>query len=123
LKSQDVDVFQRAKAAIGAGTTFLMRKAGLQIKDLKHIFLCGAFGQFINPINARNIGLLPDLATQDIELCGDTALSGCEKLLLSPELNGFMESLTKKARLINPAGNPEFEDLFIENLYLQPKQQ
>lgn len=52
LKEQDVDVLQRAKAAIGAGTSYLLKKTGLRLRDLKRICVGGAFGRFLNVTNA-----------------------------------------------------------------------
>jgi uncharacterized 2Fe-2S/4Fe-4S cluster protein (DUF4445 family) len=120
LKKRDVDIFQRAKAAIGAGTTCLMEKAGMRFHDLKRVCVCGAFGRFLNITNAKDIGLLPDVSIRDVELFENAALAGCERLLFSKDRAGTLDALKKKARLINLTTVPAFEDRFIENLYLQP---
>ncbi len=119
LKKQDVDAFQRAKAAIGAGVICLLRKAGMNIKDLERIYVCGAFGRCLNIKNAQKIGLLPDITPQNIELCGNTSLAGCELLLFSPAKQEAIKLLKEKTRLINMSQAPRFEELFINNLYLQ----
>ncbi|MBA4384632.1 MAG: ferredoxin [Anaerolinea sp.] len=120
LNQSDVDAFQRAKAAIGAGIKCLMMKAGLSLKDLQRICVCGAFGQYINIQNAQNIGLLPTISSENIELCGNTALAGCELLLLSQDSKISLATVKNKSRVINMSQIPEFENLYIENLYLRP---
>lgn len=120
LKKKDIDVFQRAKAAIAAGTTCLAEKAEMRLQDLKRICVCGAFGSFLNAGNAQAIGLLPPVSSQNIELCGNTALAGCELLLFDRNRAETLNSLKGKAQTINLSGVSEFEDLYIENLYLRP---
>lgn len=119
LKKQDIDVFQRAKAAIGAGVISLLEKAGMGLKDLEHIYICGAFGRYLNKKNGQKIGLLPVIEPQKIELCGNTSLAGCELLLFSQEKQKIIRLLKERARLINMSQVPRFEESFINNLYLQ----
>jgi uncharacterized 2Fe-2S/4Fe-4S cluster protein (DUF4445 family) len=120
LTGKDVDVFQRGKAAIGAGIKTLLSKAQMRLEKLSRICVCGAFGQHLNARNARLIGLLPDTPPEKVELCGNTALAGCERLLLSPTKESDLASLRKRAAIINLSQSPDFETLFLESLYLQP---
>ncbi len=122
LKKSDIDLFQRAKAAIGAGTISLLSQAGLHLDDLQRICVCGAFGQFLHITNAQAIGLLPKISPDKIELCGNTALTGCEELLFSPDRRGTLDDLRNRAKVINMSTLAEFENLFIQNLYLRPMQ-
>jgi len=120
LTKRDVDTFQRAKAAIGVGIRTLLAKAHLSAEELSRICVCGAFGQNLNVQSAQSIGLLPKISPDCIELCGNTALAGCERLLLSPTGSSDLESLRKQATVINLSQSSDFETLFLESLYLQP---
>lgn len=120
LTKRDVDTFQRAKAALGAGVTTLLARAQLSATELSRICVCGAFGQNLNVRNAQRIGLLPDTPPEGVELCGNTALAGCERLLLSPAESAKLASIRKQAAIINLAEEPDFDALFLENLYLRP---
>ncbi len=120
LTKRDVDTFQRAKAAIGAGISTMLAQAKMSATELTHICVCGVFGQNLNVRNAQRIGLLPDSPPERVELCGNTALAGCERLLLSPERNPEMVSLRKRAAILNLSETSDFDTLFLENLYLQP---
>lgn len=120
LTKGDVDVFQRAKAAIGAGINILLEKAGMGSRNLHRICIGGAFGQFLNVGNAQDIGLLPNIQTDLIELCGNTALAGCEWFLLSSEATKSLEILTEQVKIINLAQCDDFEDIFFKNLYIEP---
>ncbi|MBF0552343.1 MAG: DUF4445 domain-containing protein [Deltaproteobacteria bacterium] len=120
VTKRDVDVFQRAKAAIGAGIACLLQKAGVRLQNLQRICICGAFGRFLNVSNAMEVGLLPFISSECVELAGNTALAGCELLLFDPDRVRNMERLKSKCRLISLSEVPEFEDLFIRNLQLVP---
>lgn len=120
LSKRDVDTFQRAKAAIGAGITTLLAQARLTVPELSRVCVCGVFGQNLNIRHAQRVGLLPTLPPGRVELCGNTALAGCERLLLLPARAAEMPLLHKQAAILNLSQASDFEELFLENLYLQP---
>lgn len=120
LMNRDIDLFQRAKAAVGAGVKCLMEMAGMGMEDLRRVCVCGAFGRFLNVANAQLIGLLPEMAADKVELCANSALAGCESILFSGESADALGALRRNSRIINLARMPEFEVLFVENLYLRP---
>jgi uncharacterized 2Fe-2S/4Fe-4S cluster protein (DUF4445 family) len=120
LDGGDIDRFQRAKAAIGAGVRFLLKSARMDTGALKRICICGSFGSYLNVLNAQQVGLLPSISLERVEFWGNAALRGCEFLLLSSEKGDDLQPLREKSRMINLSQVPEFEDLFLESLFLQP---
>jgi uncharacterized 2Fe-2S/4Fe-4S cluster protein (DUF4445 family) len=120
LTHRDVDMFQRAKAAIGVGIKTLLNMARMSAQELNRVCVCGTFGEHLNICNAQEIGLLPATSPERIELCGNTALAGCERLLLSSAGAADLESLRRRATIINLSQSSDFESLFLESLYLQP---
>jgi uncharacterized 2Fe-2S/4Fe-4S cluster protein (DUF4445 family) len=120
LSKEDVDLFQRAKAAIGVGIQVLLEQACMEYGDIRCICVSGAFGAALDVVNAQEIGLLPRIPPDRIELCGNTALAGCELALFSPEVVVQLEHLGNHARIVNLAHYPEFYSLFLEHLYLRP---
>ncbi len=120
LARGDVAMFQRAKAAIGAGIRALLAQADMRYEDLQRICVGGAFGRFLNVANAQEVGLLPRIQPDLVELCGNTALAGCEDVLLSLAAVERLKNLRDQAKIINLSLCPDFDDIFLENLYLQP---
>jgi len=116
----DVDMFQRAKAAIGTGIKTLLATAKMGAAELNRICVCGAFGQHLNSRHAQAVGLLPDIPPQRVELCGNTALAGCECLLLSPTTAADLALVRQRTTVINLSQSADFEKLFLESLYLEP---
>jgi uncharacterized 2Fe-2S/4Fe-4S cluster protein (DUF4445 family) len=120
LKKRDIDIFQRAKAATGAGIAQLLTIAGASVSDLTRLCIGGAFGQFLNISHAQAIGLLPNCEIEKVELCGNTALMGCEQLLTHYESHEQLNALRQHIHLINMSQVTTYEDAYVDNLYLQP---
>jgi uncharacterized 2Fe-2S/4Fe-4S cluster protein (DUF4445 family) len=120
LTKRDIDIFQRAKAAIGVALEVLLTKAGMGCHDLRRICIGGIFGQYLNVVNAQQIGLLPAIPGQFIEASGNTALNGCETFLLSADAGERLREARSRATMVNLSGCSDFDTLFLEHLYLQP---
>ena len=120
LGKGDVDVFQRAKAAVGAGVQILVEEAGIGYEDLDRIFVGGTFGGSLDTANAVSIGLLPPVSPGRIELCGNTALAGCECALCSSSAAARLFAIGRATRIINLGSYRDFDDIYLENLYLRP---
>jgi uncharacterized 2Fe-2S/4Fe-4S cluster protein (DUF4445 family) len=120
LTKRDVDLFQQAKAAIGTGIQVLLTQAAMGFEDLRRINVGGVFGRFLDVVNAQEIGLLPRIPPERIDLCGNTALAGCAEALLSSVAVKRLRALRERTRIINLSRWPDFDDLFLTNLYLQP---
>lgn len=122
LNAADIDVFQRAKAAIGAGVSWLCGEAGIRPGELQRVCVCGAFGRLLDVANAQEIGLLPAVPSGRIELNANTALAGCEILLLAADSLQLQTAVQSRAQVFNMAEDMVFESLFVQHLYVQPIQ-
>jgi len=118
LSKRDVDVFQRGKAAIGAGVQLLARRAGIACRELGRIVTTGLFGRSLDVESAQAIGLLPPIAPECVEPYDNLALAGCEMMLGGGQ--GAAEALRERARLLNLAQCEDFEELFMQELFLAP---
>ncbi len=123
LQRGDIDVLQRAKAAIGGGVRWLCQQAGLALDELRLVYACGAFGRLLDAGNAQQIGLLPPVPLAAMRLEGNSALAGCETLLLSSTGASELEKILSVCTVYNLAEDAGFEMFFVENLYLQPMQE
>jgi uncharacterized 2Fe-2S/4Fe-4S cluster protein (DUF4445 family) len=120
LRKRDVDLFQRAKAGIGAGIQVLLGRAGLDPGQLRRIVTTGLFGKALDAANAQAVGLLPAAPPDRVEAYDNLALAGCEALLAAPTGPGALDRLRARCRLINLARCAEFEAAFLRNLFLGP---
>ena len=73
LTKVDIDNLLRAKAAIYAGFSVLVKSVGLSFDEVEQVLIGGSFGQYINVEKAIQIGLLPDMPWDRFRFLGNTA--------------------------------------------------
>jgi uncharacterized 2Fe-2S/4Fe-4S cluster protein (DUF4445 family)/signal transduction histidine kinase len=116
----DVDKIMRAKSAVASGWLVLLNRAGLRPDSLKKIFITGNFGRYLNVESAQRIGLLPFLPSSRFMVMDEASLIGCEDMLVSTEAMEVASSFRRLSEPVDLVREPGFDDLFLENLYLQP---
>ncbi len=118
LTQGDIRELQLAKAAIAAGIRMLSREMG--VTELAHLYLAGAFGNYINRASAQRIGLL-DFSPEQIKPAGNTALLGAKMALFELEGEGLsFHSLRKRVRHVALNLDPSFQDVFVEQMAFSP---
>lgn len=117
LKGEDIATLQKAKSAVAATFDILLKTLGLIPDELEKIFLGGAFGSRLDIDSAVAAGLLPALPAHRYILAGNIALVGASMILVSSEQQERAEQLSRVAAHVDAAQDPDFEDLFIDNLY------
>lgn len=118
VTQKDIRELQLAKAAIHTGCSILMKRKGVGEKDVRKIFLAGAFGNYIDPANAVTIGLVPDIPPQRILFVGNAAGSGATIALLSKTKRKEASRLSRQVRYLELAADPDFQSEFTSSLYL-----
>jgi uncharacterized 2Fe-2S/4Fe-4S cluster protein (DUF4445 family) len=122
ISKPDLDLLQRAKAAIGAGCCALLERAGVASEQLQQLLVAGAFGRYLDPRHAMALGLLPTIPIERVQLVGNTALAGCQDLLLSDVAWQALGEIRSRVELLNLSMLPRFEGLYMENLYFRPQE-
>jgi len=112
----DIREIQLAKAAIYTGCSILMKRKNLEEKDIDRVFIAGAFGNHINPENAKVIGLIPDISAEKIKFVGNTAVTGAKMALMSKKIREKAELISMKVRYLELANDPDFNQEFIKAL-------
>lgn len=85
LTQKDIGEVQLAKAAIAAGIFLLMKRLEITEKDIKRVYLAGAFGNYMNPESAAAIGMFPAGLLPSIQPVGNAAGEGARIALLNEE--------------------------------------
>jgi len=116
LTQQDIRQLQLAKSAIRTGTKLLQKKMGIADSDIKHIFLAGAFGNYIRRKNAVRIGLLPDIPHERIRFVGNAACSGAQMILLSTQAREQAKNLARRIEYVEIAHEKEFSNVFADEM-------
>jgi uncharacterized 2Fe-2S/4Fe-4S cluster protein (DUF4445 family) len=116
LTQQDVRELQLAKGAIAAGTNILLQTLGVDINDIDVIYLAGALGNYIHPLSAQRIGLLPIVDPDKIVSLGNAASIGANMILLSKGYWYRSTEIADSLEHLELSGNPEFFDQFIKEM-------
>lgn len=114
LTQEDIRQVQLAKAAIRAGIKILQKKIGAKDADIKHIFLAGAFGNYIRRESALRMGLLPAVPPERIHFVGNAAASGAQMVLLSNRYRQSAKDLARKIKYVEIANQPDFQTTFAD---------
>lgn len=116
LTQKDIGEVQLAKAAIAAGIFLLMKRLEITEKDIKRVYLAGAFGNYMNPESAAAIGMFPAELLPRIQPVGNAAGEGARIALLNEEERKEMDRTVKNMDFVELAASPEFQDCFVDGL-------
>jgi uncharacterized 2Fe-2S/4Fe-4S cluster protein (DUF4445 family) len=114
LTQKDVRQLQLAKAAIAAGTQILLEDLGAGVSELDRIFLAGALGNYVNPLSAMRIGLLPMVDPDLITSLGNAASTGAIMVLLSRENWQRVGEVKERLEHVELSSRADFNERFVE---------
>jgi uncharacterized 2Fe-2S/4Fe-4S cluster protein (DUF4445 family) len=116
LSQKDIRSLQLAKGAVAAGISILLDEMGIGIDNIDHVYLAGALGNYVDPLSAMRIGLLPKFDPGIVTSLGNAASTGASMVLLSRdywqtanELSDFIEHIELSARF-------DFDQYFVEHM-------
>jgi len=118
LTRVDIDNLMRAKAAIYAGFSVLAQQIGVPLEGVEQLLVGGSFGKYINVEKAIQIGLLPDLAWDQIQFLGNTAVRGAYLALLDSEARGRIKEIATRMTYIELSADNTFYEAFTLALFL-----
>ena len=123
----DIRELQKAKAAMRTGAEILMKRLGEERKevitenDISKLFMAGAFGNYIDPENARTIGMYPELPLDKVEFVGNIAGTGSRMCLISMEEREQAEKIARTAKYHELAADKDFHKEYMGALYFPHK--
>lgn len=118
ITQRDIRELQKAKAAIHTGAELLMRTMGMTEKDVSRLVVAGAFGNYIDPENARIIGMYPEIPLERIEFAGNLAGTGARMALVSKEMREYAEKISRTVKYFELGADENFQNEYIKSLYV-----
>ncbi len=116
VTQSDIRAIQLAKGALYAGARLLMDRLGVDHVD--RIKLAGAFGNYIDPLYAMVLGLIPDCALDRVSAVGNAAGTGARMALVNRGHRAEIESLVRRIEKIETALEPLFQEHFVNAMAL-----
>lgn len=120
LTQHDVRELQKAKGAIRAAIDVLMMQLGLKPEDLQKVILTGSFGGQVDIDAIIDIGMIPPVRPEAVVTAANGAGFGAA-MFLSDEGFALGEKLAAESKQIDLDTDANFNNLYIEGMYLMPK--
>ncbi len=108
LSQNDIDQILLAKGAIRAGIDVLMDYLIVAPSEIEEVLIAGAFGSYLHPENAMQIGMLPQIPLSRIRAVGNAAGTGARMMLVSKSARKKAEELAKRIEYLELTVYPEF---------------
>jgi uncharacterized 2Fe-2S/4Fe-4S cluster protein (DUF4445 family) len=118
LTEADVENVIRAKAALYAGVSVLLKEVGLSLDVVERIYIAGGFGNYLDIDKAIMIGMLPDLPEEKFSFIGNTSIAGAYLCLLSRQMRQEAEDIARKMTYMELSVLHGFMDEYMSALFL-----
>lgn len=118
LTEVDINNILRAKAAIYAGFSLLLKQVGFSFKDVSKVYIAGGFGNYLDVEKAITIGLLPDMPPEWFVFLGNTSIMGAYLCLLSKKMRKEAEGIARSMTYIELSVSRSFMDEYLSALFL-----
>ncbi len=118
LTETDVENIIRAKSAIYAGFSILLKEVGYTFNDVQKIYIAGGFGKFLDIEKAIILGMLPDMPKEKFKYMGNTSIIGAYLCTLSKEMREEAEEIAKKMTYLELSVSRSFMDEYVSGLFI-----
>ena len=112
-----------SKSAACAAISVLMKKMRLSVEDITRVYICGAFGSYINPNNATAIGLLPEFTNARIIYLGNGSVGGAYLTLVSSKFRDEAVEVAKLLAYYDLLKDADFMDEYLAGFVLPGKKE
>jgi uncharacterized 2Fe-2S/4Fe-4S cluster protein (DUF4445 family) len=113
ISQGDITNILRAKAAIYAAASVLLKALHLRFDELEEVLVAGAFGNFLNVENAVSLGLLPDIPLSRLRFVGNTSLAGAKLAALSERCLDEIAKIAAGCTYFELSTDPGFMEQFV----------
>jgi len=108
----DVRSLQLAKGAIHSGWELLLDTLGVAIEELDHVYIAGAFGNYLDLDAAQFLGLFPPVTKRRVAFVGNAAGVGAQMALIDVRARRRMARLRDRIEFLDLATDKRFLDVF-----------
>jgi len=118
ISETDISNFLQAKAAVFSGIVTLCQVAGVDPFGLEKLQIAGNFGRRIRIQDIMDIGIIPPLPEERIEVVGNTSLKGAIHTALDATAHQRMTDMVSRMKFVELNAEPAFQDEFINALFI-----
>lgn len=108
LSEKDLKNLITSKAGMYALIKTLTSHVGISVDDIDRFFVCGSFGNYIDPEKAVSIGMLPRIPLEKFVPLGNASLKGAMDIILDRSSLDQLKDLTARTTYIDMNTDPMF---------------
>lgn len=117
---EDASNLAQAKAANYCGQMIVLRRFGVNPRDITKLYLAGGFANYVNVRNAIEIGFLAPVPEERIVKIGNASVQGAKEVLLSRRKRQAIEHLVRQIEHVELETTPDFFEVFVEGCQFKP---
>lgn len=121
ITSPDMAYLMDSKAAVLGSIGVLLKKYRISVKDIKKVYLAGAFGTYANPENIVRFGIIPDFFYATFQGIGNGSLSGAYAALMSGNQRQAAQEVADKMVYIDLLCDADFIEEYSSAIYIPGK--
>ena len=114
----DIENIIRTKASIYSAVALMLNQVGLGFEDLRHIYIAGGFGRYLDLENATIIGLIPDLPRERFRYIGNSSLMGSYMVVVSQDFRQRQLELARRMTYLELNTDPAYMEQYTGALFL-----
>ncbi len=118
LTKVDLENLIRAKAAIYAGVSLIIKEVGLTIDVIEKVYIAGGFGNYINPERAIIFGMFPDMPKEKFVFLGNTSVIGAYLTLLSDKLLREVEDIASRMTYLELSATNAYMEEYMSAMFI-----
>jgi uncharacterized 2Fe-2S/4Fe-4S cluster protein (DUF4445 family) len=118
IHENDIENILRAKAAIYAACSLLIKQLEAGFEDLERIYIAGGFGRWLDLEDAITIGLLPDCARAKFHFLGNASLTGTCMALVSERHRKLQGETAHRMTYIELSTDQSYMEQYTAALFL-----
>lgn len=118
ITEADIDNIIRAKAAIFAGISVLLKTASITYNDIERVIISGNLGSHIIPEKAIRIGLFPEIDVRKFHFFGNGSLIGATLFAFSKKMKEKTEKIAHSITNIELSCNNLFMEEYIASMFI-----
>lgn len=116
ISQKDVRSVQLAKGALYAGAKLMMKKLG--IAKLDRVILAGAFGSYIDKLEAMILGMFPDCDLDHVSSVGNAAGDGARIALLDRDKRREADLVARQVEYLELTLEKGFQEEFTAAMFI-----
>lgn len=123
ITEKDIANIIDSKSAACAALAVLLKKMRLSVSDVSRVYICGAFGSYMDPNSATAIGLLPEFPNARIVYLGNGSVAGAYLTLVSEKYREKAGEIARLVAYFDLLKDADFMDEYLAGFVLPGKKE